>query len=62
MTSRGHAPLLERPSWLGRRALLGLGVALIARPAASAEPLRRIGILGDTPGAQWDGTWDFETK
>nr|HET7859607.1 ABC transporter substrate-binding protein [Caldimonas sp.] len=58
MTSPGPAPLLDRPSRLRRQALLGLVAALIARPAPSAEPVRRIGILGDTPGAQWDAFRD----
>jgi putative ABC transport system substrate-binding protein len=36
-----------------RRALLGMGAALAA-PFAMAQSVRRIGILGDTPGPQWD--------
>lgn len=58
MTSRGHAPFLDRLRRVSRRAVLGVGVGLLARPSTSAEPVRRIGILGDTPGPQWDAFRD----
>src|SRR5215471_8653072 len=38
-----------------RRTILLAVAAMFARmPIVMAEPLRRIGILGDTPGPQWD--------
>jgi len=51
MRSHGHALCLNCLGRVRRRAVLGLGIAVVAR--LSAEPVRRIGILGDTPGAQW---------
>src|SRR4051794_20464852 len=40
---------------LGRReVLIGMSALLGASPMAMAAPIRRIGILGDTPGPQWD--------
>ena len=53
LVSRKQALLPDLRS-VTRRSLLGVGVALIAPRSVGAEPIRRIGILGDTPGPQWD--------
>jgi len=58
MKSEGHASCLDRLGRVRRRAMLGLGVALAAGPSRSAGQVRRIGILGDTPGPQWDAFRD----
>ena len=58
MNSRGHASLPVRRRLVRRRALLGLAVALAASRRARAQAVRRIGILGDTPGPQWDAFRD----
>ncbi|HSC65242.1 MAG TPA: ABC transporter substrate-binding protein [Caldimonas sp.] len=52
--SRRQALLLDHLGDIDRRSLLSLGAALVVPWPASAEPVRRIGILGDTPGPQWD--------
>lgn len=58
MKSYGHALFQDRRRGGRRRAVLGLGIALAAPWPACAAPVRRIGILGDTPGPQWDAFRD----
>jgi len=58
LTSHGPPLCFDRVRCVSRRAVLGLAVALAARRSAGAETVRRIGILGDTPGPQWEAFRD----
>src|SRR3954470_5143331 len=54
MRVRRNGSCSERFRVLRRRLVLAMGIGLAAPRVVMAAAVRRIGILGDTPGPQWD--------
>jgi hypothetical protein len=54
MSAHRNASCSSRFIFDRREALLGIGGTLAAQHGSMAQAVRRVGILGDTPGPRWD--------